>query len=147
MYDFTNIIVISAFLQCKIIQFLLFFLLNIFFFFLNLAVFYIGENKKGQKYIYIFFFKCKNLGQRIRKPRNKKKKSPYDSFITEYSTHNIFSDVISCQSLQIFQTNAEIEEWVQENYHPNFPLFAKVNVLDDNVPEAWQYLIGKTMFS
>ena len=42
-------------------------------FFLNLAVFYIGENKKKSK-IYIFFFlKCKNLGRRIRKPRNKKK--------------------------------------------------------------------------
>ena len=42
------------------------------FFFLNLAVFYIGENKKSQKY-FIFFLKCKNLGWRIRKPRNKKK--------------------------------------------------------------------------
>ena len=41
-----TIIGISAFLQCKIIQFLLFFL--IFNFFLNLAVFYIGENKKSQ---------------------------------------------------------------------------------------------------
>ena len=48
-------------------------------------------------------------------------------------------------SLQ-FQTNAEIQEWVHENYHPNFPLFAKINVLDDNVPEAWRYLIGMSLF-
>ena len=41
-------IVISAFLQCKIIQFLLFFF-NILIFFLNLVVFYIGENEKGEK--------------------------------------------------------------------------------------------------
>ena len=46
-YNFCYDSVISAFLQCKIIQFLLFFFENIFF--LNLAVFYIRENKKGQK--------------------------------------------------------------------------------------------------
>ena len=44
-----------------------------FIFFLNLAFFYIGGNKKSQKYIFFFFLKCKNLGRRIRKPRNKKK--------------------------------------------------------------------------
>ena len=44
-----------------------------FFFFLNLAVFYIGENKKKSKLNFTFFLKCKNLGRRIRKPRNKKK--------------------------------------------------------------------------
>ena len=42
-----TIIVISACLQCKIIQFLLIFF--IFYFFLNLTVFYIRENKKSQK--------------------------------------------------------------------------------------------------
>ena len=39
---------------------------NFFFFFfvlfLNLAVFYIGENKKVKNKIFIFFLKCKNLG-------------------------------------------------------------------------------------
>ena len=65
-------IVISSFLQCKIIQFLLFFFILIFF--LNLAIFYIGENKKKSKLnFFIFFLKCKNLGRRIRKPSNKKK--------------------------------------------------------------------------
>ena len=49
---------------------------NILFFFLNLAVFYIRENKKSQKYFF-FFLKCKNLGRRIRKPRNKKKSPNY----------------------------------------------------------------------
>lgn len=47
----------------------------------------------------------------------------------------------------LFQTNAEIKEWIQENYHANFPLFSKINVLDDNVPEAWQYLISKFLIT
>ena len=41
-----NNIVISAFLQCKIMQFLLSFYIN---FFLIWQFFYIGENKKSQK--------------------------------------------------------------------------------------------------
>ena len=56
-----NNIVISAFLQCKIIQFLLFFF-EYFIFFLNLAVFYIGENKKSQKYLFLFFSKMQKFG-------------------------------------------------------------------------------------
>ena len=46
---------------------------NIFLFFLNLADFYIGGNKKVRNNFFFFFLKCKHLGQRIRKPRNKKK--------------------------------------------------------------------------
>ena len=57
-----TIIVISAFLQCKIIQFLLFFFLNIFFF-LNLAVFYIGGNKKKSKIEFYFFSKMQKFGK------------------------------------------------------------------------------------
>ena len=55
-----TIIVISAFLQCKIIQF--FYGFFYFIFFLNLAVFCIGENKKGQNQIFFFFLKCKKFG-------------------------------------------------------------------------------------
>ena len=61
-------------LRCHATALIVIFFLIFNFFFLNLAVFYIGENKKSQKYF--FFLKCKNLGRRICKPRNKKK-SPY----------------------------------------------------------------------
>ena len=37
---------------------------------LNLAISHIGGNKKRQKQF--FLLKCKNLGRRIHKPRNKK---------------------------------------------------------------------------
>ena len=46
------------------------------FFFLNLAVFYIGENKKSQKYFF-FFSKMQKIGRRIRKPRKKKIALPF----------------------------------------------------------------------
>ena len=42
-----------------------------FFFFLNLAVFTLKKIKKVKNIF--FFLKCKNLGWRIRKPRNKRK--------------------------------------------------------------------------
>ena len=69
-----TIIVISALLQCKIIQFLLFFL-KIFFFFFKSGSFFL-TSEKIKKVNFFFFFvcvKCKNLGWRIRKPRNTKK--------------------------------------------------------------------------
>ena len=52
--EMTNIdILFLHFYSVKSYNFCYFFFLNIFFF--NLAVFYIRENKKGQKYIYFFF--------------------------------------------------------------------------------------------
>ena len=49
-------IVISAFLQCKIIQFLLiFFLIFNYYFFFNLAVFYIEKIKKVKNNFFFFF--------------------------------------------------------------------------------------------
>ena len=67
--EMTILLSFLHFYSVKSYNFFSFFIL---FFFLNLAVFYIGEKKRSQKYIY-FFLKCKNLGRRIRKPRNKKK--------------------------------------------------------------------------
>ena len=60
-----------------------------FIFFLNLAVFYIRGNKKSQKYFFFFFLKCKNLGRRIRKPRNKKKSPNIQVYITGIQNVNI----------------------------------------------------------
>ena len=44
--------------------------------------------------------------------------------------------------IHFFQSNPLIETWAHDNYMVNFPMFSKINVLDENVPEAWQYLIG-----
>jgi hypothetical protein len=41
------------------------------------------------------------------------------------------------------QSNAEIQEFVSEMYHVNFPVFAKVDVLGEDASEAWRYLICK----
>ena len=44
-----------------------------FYFFLINSGIFLHRRKYNQKYIFFFFLKCKNLGRRIRKPRNKKK--------------------------------------------------------------------------
>ncbi|KAL5016479.1 hypothetical protein ScPMuIL_006068 [Solemya velum] len=41
-------------------------------------------------------------------------------------------------------TNFQVKQFARELYGATFPLFAKINVLDDNVPQAWQYLIKAT---
>ncbi|XP_060081785.1 glutathione peroxidase 7-like [Ylistrum balloti] len=38
-------------------------------------------------------------------------------------------------------SNYEIERFARTTYRADFPMFAKVNVLNDNVPDAWNYLI------
>ena len=74
--EMTIILSFLHFYSVKSYNFCYFFFL-IFFFFKS-GSFYIGENKKESKIKFFFFFlKCKNLGRRIRKPRNKKKMALY----------------------------------------------------------------------
>ncbi|XP_033738981.1 glutathione peroxidase 7-like [Pecten maximus] len=41
-------------------------------------------------------------------------------------------------------SNYEIEKFARSTYRVDFPMFAKVNVLNDNVPDEWKYLIEQT---
>ncbi|XP_069126597.1 glutathione peroxidase 7-like [Argopecten irradians] len=38
-------------------------------------------------------------------------------------------------------SNHEIEKFARTVYRVDFPMFAKINVLNNNVPDAWKYLI------
>ena len=78
-----------------------YFFLNIFFF-LNLAVFYIGENKKSQKYFF-FFLKCKNLGRRIRK-QEMKKKMP-NSFYSSGTCYGFDREQCQCSTYNLLHVN------------------------------------------
>ncbi|OWF47286.1 glutathione peroxidase 7-like [Mizuhopecten yessoensis] len=40
-------------------------------------------------------------------------------------------------------SNHEIERFAKTVFQVDFPIFAKVNVLNDDVPEAWNYLIDR----
>ena len=64
----------------------------LFFIFFKSAIFYIGGNKKVNFFLF-FFLKCKHLGRRFRKPRNKKKIAQTDKSIRniEYKTTNTFA--------------------------------------------------------
>ena len=57
------------------------------YFFLIWQFFTSEEIKKSQ--IFFFFLKCKNLGRRIRKPRNKKKSPNIQVYITGIQNVNI----------------------------------------------------------
>ncbi|KAL3868396.1 hypothetical protein ACJMK2_041207 [Sinanodonta woodiana] len=41
-------------------------------------------------------------------------------------------------------TNQEIKKIAEDVYDVNFPMFSKINVLDNDVPKVWQYLIEKS---
>ena len=40
--------------------------------------------------------------------------------------------------------NKEILKWAKDNYKINFPLFAKVNVIEDFVPDVWRYIVRES---
>ena len=42
----------------------------------------------------------------------------------------------------ILQTDKEIQDFVRNKKKVKFPVFGKINVIDNDVPAAWQYLIG-----
>ncbi|CAL1526939.1 unnamed protein product [Lymnaea stagnalis] len=41
-------------------------------------------------------------------------------------------------------TNEEIYSFVRNKMGSNFPMFAKINVLERDVPPTWQYIIGRS---
>lgn len=41
-------------------------------------------------------------------------------------------------------SDQEIQDFVNEVYHVNFPVFAKIDVLGENSSKAWQYLISSS---
>ena len=47
----------------------------------------------------------------------------------------------------LFQSDTEIQRFVETTYHINFPLFAKIDVYGENAPASWQFLTGILFFS
>jgi len=49
--------------------------------------------------------------------------------------------------LLLFQSDTEIQRFVETTFHINFPLFAKIDVYGENAPASWQFLTGIIFFS
>jgi len=42
-----------------------------------------------------------------------------------------------------FQSDKEIQSFVKDVYHVNFPVFGKIDVLGESAPQAWKYLMSR----